>query len=245
VDRDLAFALRLADAADEITLRFFQTEDLRWETKADRTPVSVADSRVEETFRQIVKASRRSEGVHGEEFGDEGFDRKWIVDPIDGTAGYVRGVPIWATLIAYEVDGQVEVAVASAPALSRRWWAARGKGAFVNGRAIRVSDVSSLARAGVSATSTEVPGWGTLVARSGFSRRLGDFWQHCLVAEGALDVAVDGPYMQIWDYAAPSLIVQEAGGRFSTFRGEAPYPGSTSLSTNGLLHEQVMSLLLD
>jgi histidinol-phosphatase len=243
---DLRFALSLADAADAITVHRFRALDLRVETKPDRTPVSEADRAVEERLRQLVTQSGRGEGVHGEEFGDDGSDRTWIVDPIDGTTSYVRGVPIWGTLIALDVEGVITVGVASAPALGRRWWATRGGGAFADGHSIRVSAIERLEDAAVSTTSIRrVPdGWFEVVRRCWSNRGLGDFWQHCLVAEGALDVATDGPYMQLWDYSATKLIVEEAGGRYSTFAGDAPSPGSTALSTNGLLHGQAMTLLL-
>lgn len=245
LDSDLQFGFRLADAADAITLARFGASDLRVETKPDRSPVSEADRAVEHRLRAMVAESGRSEGVHGEEFGDDGTDTTWIVDPIDGTTSYIRGVPIWATLLALQREGDVVLGIASAPALRRRWWAVRGAGSFADGRQVRVSAISTLEDAAVSTTSARrMPeGWREVVRRAWSNRGLGDFWQHCLVAEGALDVATDGPYLHVWDYAATALIVEEAGGRFTTFDGSPPHDPSTALATNGLLHEQVMALL--
>ena len=240
---DLRFALELADAADSITLARFRATDLRVETKPDLTPVSEADRAVEETVRAMV-AHRPGESVLGEEFGDDGGAVRWIVDPIDGTKNYIRGVPVWATLLALERDGVVEVGVASAPALGRRWWAVRGGGSWANGERCRVSAVGQLADCIVSTTSANEmpPGWHDLAREAWTSRGFGDFWQHCLVAEGALDVATDES-LQLWDYAAVALIVEEAGGRCTTFEGEPPEPGASFLSSNGGLHEAAMALL--
>ena len=218
--------------------------DLRVETKPDLTPVSEADQAAEEAIRALVASSGRGEGVLGEEFGDDGGDAKWIVDPIDGTKNYVRGVPVWATLLALEREGTVEVSLVSAPALGRRWWAVRGEGAFANGDRCRVSSVAAVTDAVVSTTSQRgMPsGWATVLERAWANRGLSDFWQHCLVAEGALDVACD-PVMNLWDYAAVQLLVEEAGGRCTTFAGAAPTPGQSFVSTNGALHSDVVSLL--
>lgn len=243
---DLSFAHQMADAADAITLGRYRTLDLQVETKPDLTPVTEADTAAEEALRDLVATRRTGEGVLGEEGGDDGGDVRWIVDPIDGTRNYVRGVPIWATLIALEREGCLEAAIVSAPALGRRWWAARGEGAFAgNGsRRIRVSAVDRLENSVVSTTeSHEMPaGWGELASTAWTSRGLGDFWQHCLVAEGAVDIAAE-PSLQIWDYSAVQLIVQEAGGRCSTFDGRPPEPGGSFLSTNGALHETAMAVL--
>jgi histidinol-phosphatase len=242
---DLAFAHRLADAADAVTTARFRALDLRVDTKPDLTPVSEADRAAEEEVRALVAASGRGEGVYGEELGDDGGDVRWIVDPIDGTTNYVRGVPVWATLLALEREGEVCVSLVSAPELHRRWWAVRGEGAFANGGRCRVSSVARLEDAAVSTTSARrMPdGWRTIVQRAWSNRGLGDFWQHCLVAEGALEVATDGPYMQLWDYAPVRLLVEEAGGRCTTFEGEPPAIGGSFLSTNGVLHDEVVSLL--
>jgi len=244
VGPDLAFAHQLADAADAITLRRFRALDLRVETKPDLTPVTEADKTTEEAIRDLVAQGRPGEGVLGEEHGDDGGDVRWIVDPIDGTRNYVRGVPIWATLIALEREGRLDAAVVSAPALGRRWWAARGDGAFADGERIRVSAVERLEDCVASTTEWQEmpPGWGELALRSWASRGFGDFWQHCLVAEGAVDVAAE-PSLEIWDYSAVQLLVEEAGGRCSTFAGGAPVPGGSFLATNGPLHEAAASFL--
>jgi histidinol-phosphatase len=182
--------------------------------------------------------------VLGEEYGDDGGDVKWIVDPIDGTMNYVRGVPVWATLLALVREDEVVVSVVSAPALGRRWWAVRGEGAFADGVACHVSAVSRLEDAVVSVTSGRgMPaGWSNAVERAWASRGFGDFWQHCLVAEGAVDVACDA-VMKVWDYVPVQLVVEEAGGRCTTFAGDPPAEDASFLATNGRLHADVVSLL--
>jgi histidinol-phosphatase len=244
VTGDLRFAHELADAADAITLARFGALDLQVETKPDLTPVSEADRAAEEAVRRLIAASGRGEGVLGEELGDDGGDVKWIVDPIDGTANYVRGVPVWATLLALQRDGVVVVGLASAPALGRRWWAVRGQGSFVGGKPCRVSAVARVEDCSISTTSARrMPGgWGELVQRAWSNRGFGDFWQHCLVAEGAVDVACDS-VVKLWDYAAVQLIVEEAGGRCSTYDGSSPVPDGSFVSSNGALHDEVVSLL--
>jgi histidinol-phosphatase len=242
---DLDFAHRLADAADAITLGRFRALDLRVETKPDLTPVTEADKATEEAIRELVASNRPGEGVLGEEQGDDGGDVRWIVDPIDGTRNYVRGVPIWATLIALEREGRLDAAVVSAPALGRRWWAARGEGAYAAGERIRVSAVDRLEDCVASTTEwQEMPsGWEELASRAWVGRGFGDFWQHCLVAEGAVDIAAE-PSLQIWDYSAVQLLVEEAGGRCSTFAGGAPTPSGSFLATNGSLHAAASALLM-
>ena len=244
LDGDLRFAHRLADAADAVTLPRFRARDLHVETKPDLTPVSDADRAAEEAVRRLVAESSRDEGVLGEELGDDGSAERWIVDPIDGTTSYVRGVPVWATLLALERDGTVDVAVASAPALGRRWWASRGGGTFADGALCRVSAVSRIEDCAVSCTSARrmPPGWREIVRRAWSNRGLGDFWQHCLVAEGALDVGCDA-VVNMWDYAGVQLIVAEAGGRSTTFEGRDAHPLGSFVSSNGLLHEEVVALL--
>jgi len=244
VTGDLAFAHSLADIADALTLGRFRALDLRVDTKPDLTPVSEADRGAEEAVRAAVAASGRGEGVLGEEFGDDGGDARWIVDPIDGTTNYVRGVPVWATLLALEREGVVSVALISAPALARRWWAVRGEGSFAAGERCRVSAVARLEDAAVSTTSARsMPdGWRQIVARAWSNRGLGDFWQHCLVAEGSLDIACDS-VMHVWDYAPVQLIVEEAGGRCTTFNGGAPEELGSFVATNSLLHDEAVSLL--
>jgi len=241
---DLEFAHLLADAADAITTARFRALDLHVETKPDLTPVSEADRTAEEAIRALVASSGRGEGVLGEELGDDGGDVRWIVDPIDGTRNYVRGVPVWATLLALERDGEVVLGLVSAPKLHRRWWALRGEGAFANGEPCRVSALSRLEDASVSTTSARgMPaGWRAIVDRSWSNRGLGDFWQHCLIAEGALEVACDSR-LKLWDYAAVQLLVEEAGGRCTTFEGAPPAVDESFVATNRVLHGDVVSLL--
>jgi len=238
------FAHELADAADAITLGRFRALDLVVETKPDLTPVSEADRAAEEAIRGMVAARRAGEGVAGEELGDDGGEARWIVDPIDGTRNYVRGLPVWATLLALEREGRVEVGLVSAPALRRRWWAVRGEGAWTADGRLAVSRVARLEESVVSTTSPAAmpPGWSEVAARAWADRAFGDFWQHCLVAEGSIDVATDGS-LQLWDYAAVRLVVEEAGGRCTTFAGGPPGPGASFLATNGRLHAEVVELL--
>jgi histidinol-phosphatase len=244
VSRDLEFAHALADAADAITLARFRALDLRVDTKPDLTPVSEADRVAEEAVRSLVAASGRGEEVLGEEGGGPSSGARWIVDPIDGTKSYVRGVPVWATLLALEREGEVCCALVSAPALGRRWWAERGGGAFADGSPIRVSSVARLDDAMVSLTSPHgMPdGWHELASRAWAPRGWADFWQHCLVAEGAIDVGCD-PIVNLWDFAGNKLIIEEAGGRCSTFEGGPPAHGKSFVSTNGLVHDEVVALL--
>jgi histidinol-phosphatase len=248
VEADLRFAHELADAADAVTLAQFRSLDLRVEAKPDLTPVSEADRAAEDAVRALVAASGRVEGVFGEEAGSGGVDAaasaRWIVDPIDGTRNYVRGLPVWATLLALERDGMVEVGMVSAPALGRRWWAARGEGAWADGSRCRVSDVARVEDAVVSTTSVRAmpAGWGALAGRAWADRSFSDFWQHCLVAEGSIDVAAEEE-LQLWDYAAVELIVTEAGGRCTTFTGAAPAPGASFVASNGRLHDEAVAAL--
>jgi len=206
-DDDLAFALSLADDADAITLPRFRAHDLHVETKLDLTPVSEADRAVEAALRERLARERPGVPVLGEEEG--GDDRSgWILDPIDGTRNYTRGIPVWATMIAF-AD---RLAVVSAPALGRRWWAERGSGAFADGQPIRVSAIDRIEDATLLFALDRplpVPAWDAWHLRG-----LGDFWAHMLVAEGAAEVAVDAPGLAIWDTAAVAVIVEEAGGRF-------------------------------
>ena len=206
-DDDLAFALSLADDADTISMARFRATDLQVETKPDLTPVSEADRLVESTLRARIEQERPGEAVLGEEEGGEDASG-WIIDPIDGTRNYTRGIPVWATLIAFED----RVAVVSAPALGRRWWAARGRGAFANGQRIQVSAIDRLENATLLyALDRPVPerAWDAWHLR-GF----GDFWAHMLVAEGAAEVAVDAVGLTVWDTAPLGVILEEAGGRF-------------------------------
>ena len=247
---DLQLALALADAADAITMRAYQSDTLAVRTKADRTPVSEADEATERMLRERLAAERPGDGVVGEEFGTTGPSaRRWILDPIDGTKNYIRGVPVWATLIALEEAGVVTVGLISAPALGRRWWAARGEGAFANARRIHVSTTASLRDAFFSydsiTDSDKKESAGqllTLVRSCGRTRAFGDFWSHMLVAEGAIDVAFE-PTVALWDVAPIQVIVEEAGGRFTDLAGHARADGGSAIATNGLLHDQVLEIL--
>ena len=209
MSHDLAFALSLADDADAIALGRFRAADLRVETKPDLSPVTEADRRVEERLRDRIAAERPGERVLGEELGeDAGEGDRWIVDPIDGTRNYSRGIPVWATLLALED----RVAVVSAPALGLRWWATRGGGAFRNGVPIHVSAIERIEDATILfALDRPVP---ARAFDAWHLRGLGDFWAHMLVAEGSAELAVDAPGLAIWDTAAVAVIVEEAGGRF-------------------------------
>ncbi len=256
---DITLALELAGVADAITLSRFRAADLVVETKPDLTPVSEADRDVEQALRERLAADRPGDAVLGEEYGGSsdtvGSGRRWIVDPIDGTKGYVRGNASWATLLALEEDGEITTAVVSAPALGRRWWAACGSGAFGHdgltapARRLRVSAVRELADAQLSYGGIEE--WREtgrlqrlldLSARCWRSRGYGDFWSYMLVAEGALEIGLD-PTVSVWDLAAPMLIVQEAGGRFTDFAGQVTPGGGDAIATNGLVHEAVREIL--
>ncbi|GAB2499921.1 Histidinol-phosphatase [Corynebacterium atrinae] len=253
---DLALALELADLADALTLDRFEATDLRVDSKPDLTPVSDADLACEELLRTKLAASRPSDAILGEEFGgDVTFEgRQWIIDPIDGTKNFVRGVPVWATLIALLVDGRPVVGVISAPALTRRWYAAEESGAWrtFNGgspKKLSVSGVTQLSDASVSFSS--LAGWDERGLRDNFYslsektwrlRGFGDFFSYCLVAEGAVDIAAE-PEVSLWDLAPLAILVTEAGGRFTSLTGEDGPHGGDAVATNGLLHGAVLSTL--
>ena len=252
---DLSLAIALAGDADHISLDRFRAVDLVVTTKPDRTPVTDADQAVERGIRAGIEAARPSDSILGEEYGTQGdSNRQWIIDPIDGTANFLRGVPIWGTLISLAVDGVPVVGVVSAPALHKRWWAARGHGAWVQElggepRQIRVSGVSELAAASLSYNSLK--GWDdegrldTVVALSRAvwrSRAIGDMWAYRLLAEGSLDIV--GEYdLKPYDMAALIPIIEEAGGRFTSIDGEPGPWGGSALATNELLHDEVLALL--
>jgi histidinol-phosphatase len=249
VDADLAFALELAEVADEMTLPPFRAADFAVETKADLTPVTEVDRSVERALRERIERERPGDVVVGEEYGTAEGAVRWIVDPIDGTKNFVRGIPVWGTLIALEREGELVVGVASAPALGRRWWAARGAGAFVDGSPIHVSKIDRLGEAQLCFGG--INGWRRagkldpfldLAARCKRARGFGDFWMHMLVAEGSADIAVE-PEVLLWDLAAVKVIVEEAGGRFSDLAGEPMADGGSAVSTNRLLHDEVLSVL--
>jgi histidinol-phosphatase len=281
---DLALAHALADMADAITLDRYQAQDLVVTNKPDNTPVTDADRAVETAIREALATHRETDGLVGEEFGsDKGSSgRYWVIDPIDGTKNFMRGVPTWATLIALvQVDSlgneEVVVGIASAPALARRWAAAKGHGATVrfnsgasdisfgdtsgddfaydstvdfnvavnNEKKISVSKVSQLTDASIS--YSDFVGWGDrlepfqkMLANAWRTRGIGDFWSHMLVAEGAVDVAVE-PSLAVWDMAALDIIVREAGGTFTNTSGENGPFGGSGVSTNGSLHNAVIN----
>ncbi len=229
----------------------FRARDLVVETKPDLTPVSEADRAAESVLRARIEAEHPGDGVVGEEYGEtEGSGgRRWILDPIDGTKSYVRGIPAWGTLIALERDDEIVVGVVSAPALRRRWWASRGAGAFADGEPIRVSGVRSLEDALFCYTSMPPfaeHGLGdqfdALASRCWEARGFGDYWAHVLVAEGSADLAVE-PIMNLWDNAALQVIVEEAGGRFTDLEGRPRSDGGNAVTTNGLLHDAVLAAL--
>lgn len=233
---DLEYALALADDADALTMQRYRALDLQVESKADLTPVTEADRAVEQALRERI-ARERGEAVAGEEYGVEEAAVRWWLDPIDGTKQYARGLPIWATLVALERDGEIVAGVVSAPALGHRWWASRGGGAFLDGSPIHVSGVGELADAYVSTTSLRAfPQFAELANRVAVARTYTDFWQYVLVAEGRIEAASD-TVMNPWDINAPRLIVEEAGGRWT--EDERLY-----LATNGILHDTVRELLL-
>jgi histidinol-phosphatase len=251
---DMALALRLAEQADAQTMDRFGALDLRVDTKPDLTPVTDADQGVESMIRDVLSDERPDDVILGEEFGGTAVfaGRQWVVDPIDGTKNFVRGVPVWATLIALLDDGVPVVGVISAPAMGRRWWAGRGEGAFTSfggrSRRISVSGVEHIASASLT-YSDLTTGWDGL--RSRFLeltdevwrvRGYGDFWSYCLVAEGAVDVAVE-PEVKLWDLAALDILVREAGGAFTSLEGAAGPHGGSAVATNGLLHDAVLSKL--
>jgi histidinol-phosphatase len=250
LNADLQLALALADVADAITMKFFRSSALSIRTKSDRTPVSEADEATERALRDRLQRDRPDDGIVGEEFGTTGrTDRRWILDPIDGTKNYVRGVPVWGTLIALEENGRLTTGVVAAPALHRRWWASAGGGAFCNGARLSVSRVAALPEAIIGydeIADFDARGltekFTTLMRRCGRSRAFGDFWIHMLVAEGAMDIAVE-PQVALWDMAPVQLIVEEAGGRFTSLSGEPRADGGSSVSTNGFLHDLVLDAL--
>ncbi len=254
-DDDLRLAHVIADQVDSVTMSRFKAQDLRVETKPDLTPVSDADKTAEEIIRGQLSRARPRDAVHGEEMGDTGHGpRRWVVDPIDGTKNFVRGVPVWATLIGLLDGDQVVVGLVSAPALGRRWWAAQGSGAWTGkslaaASQLHVSQVDRLEDASLSYSS--LTGWeerGQLDAFLGLTRRTwrtrayGDFWSHVLVAEGAVDLSAE-PELALHDMAALVPIVTEAGGTFTSIRGVPGPFGGSALVSNGRLHQAALDVL--
>jgi histidinol-phosphatase len=261
VEPDLALALALAEQADAITAARFTANDLRVETKPDLTPVTDADRAVETALRRTLAAARPTDAVLGEEYGldpDTALTaRQWVIDPIDGTKNFVRGVPVWATLIALRIDTRTTVGVVSAPALGRRWWAAAGAGAWlatriggdVAPRRLAVSSVARLDDASLSYASLggwaahgRLPGLLELADAVWRTRAYGDFWSHVLVAEGAVDLSCE-PEVSLWDMAALDVLVTEAGGRFTDLAGRAGPAGGSALASNGVLHDRALAIL--
>ena len=255
VDDDLRLAHVVVDAVDGLTTSRFGALDLAVESKPDLTPVTDADRGAEDLVRAQLARTRPRDGVLGEERGATGGgSRQWVVDPIDGTKSFVRGVPVWATLLALLVDGEPVLGVVSAPALGRRWWAGTGTGAWTgrslsSARALRVSAVDDLADASLSYSS--LTGWEERDLLDPFldltrsvwrTRAYGDFWSHVLVAEGAVDVSCE-PELALHDMAALVPVVTEAGGRFTSLAGEDGPHGGSAVCTNGLLHERVLAAL--
>jgi histidinol-phosphatase len=255
---DLTLARALADIADAITLGRFRAHDLVVETKPDLTPVSEADRDVEQALRERLAVQRPGDSVFGEEYGGSTAPdsaRRWIVDPIDGTKSYVRGLPFWGTLIALEEEGEITVGVVSAPALSCRWWASRGGGAFARDslsgepRRLGVSAVGELADAQLCYGGLEE--WleaGRMDALLELGRHCwrtrgyGDFWSYMLVAEGSVEIGLD-PIVSLWDLAAGKVIVEEAGGRFTDLGGVATADGGDAIATNGRLHDAALAII--
>ncbi|HEY5978084.1 MAG TPA: inositol monophosphatase family protein [Microlunatus sp.] len=252
---DLRLAHLLADDADSITTNRFKALDLHVVAKPDLTPVSDADTAVEEAMRRTLGRARPRDAVHGEEMEDTGWGpRRWVIDPIDGTKNFVRGVPVWATLIALMINDEVAVGVVSAPALGRRWWASLGGGAYagkslMSATPCRVSDVAAVEDASLSYSS--IPGWVESGRGQQFvdlmrgcwrTRAYGDFWSYMLLAEGGVDIACE-PELALHDMAACSIVVTEAGGRFTDLDGIPGPRGANAVATNGRLHDVVLQQL--
>jgi histidinol-phosphatase len=256
VNADLTLALALADEADALSLSRFRAADLVVETKPDLTPVSEADRAVEQALRATLAAQRPADSILGEEYGTEGSsERQWILDPIDGTKNYVRGVPVWSTLIGLMNAGEVVVGVVSAPALGRRWWAARGEGAWASEphspepRRLQASRVRDIADASFSFSDSigwtergAAGGLQTLLTDTWRQRAYGDFWSHMMVAEGVVDIAAE-PQLETYDMAALIPIIEEAGGRITAYDGRPSLGGGSAVTTNGLLHNAVLAVL--
>ena len=247
LEQELRFAHEVADRAAEISMSFFLSE-FEVTQKADLSPVTEADLAVEAAVRELVAARFPGDAVTGEEHGEGSGDRVWIVDPIDGTKNFADGVPIWATLLALQVDGRTELGLASAPAMSERYEAVRGEGARWNGREIRVSE-RPLAQAFLLFSTVDdwlggarEEAFRALVRDTRRNRGFGEFWGHLLVARGAAEVMIE-PQLRIWDWAAIAAIVEEAGGRVTTFEGGPPWDGSSVLTTNGAVHDEVVRRL--
>lgn len=251
MNADLTFALGLADVADGMTLPAFRAGNFAVETKEDLTPVTEIDRAVERALRDRIERERPGEAVVGEEYGAEAGEVRWILDPIDGTKNFVRGIPVFGTLIALDRGGELTLGVASAPALGRRWWAAGGEGAFADGSPIHVSKVDDLAEAqlcfgGLSGwrKAGRLDAFLDLAGRCRRTRGFGDFWMHLMVAGGMAEIAIEND-LKPWDIAAVECIVSEAGGRMTAYDGAPAIPAGQALSTNGMLHDRMVRLLTD
>jgi histidinol-phosphatase len=250
---DEAFLLELAAVADAISMPRFEAQDFAIETKPDRTEVTIADRDTEAALTSLILERFPDHQVLGEEFGTKGSPEaawRWIIDPIDGTSNFTRGVPVWATLIAAEFRGVLQASMVSCPALSRRWWALKGEGAKLNGKPLAVSKVADLQHAFISYSDGHWPSTphahlrsnlDVLLQQCGRQRCFGDFWQHMLVAEGAIDIALE-PIVSLWDLAAVQLVVEEAGGMFTSLQGVPRADQGSALSTNGRLHPDVLEV---
>jgi histidinol-phosphatase len=252
-EADLDLAIELADIADKISLERFRALDLHVESKPDRSPVTDADRSVEQALKKVLAEKAPNDALIGEEYGNTGSaSRTWIIDPIDGTANYLRGVPVWATLIALAIDGKPVVSVVSAPAMGRRWWAAPDSGAFtkdIDGstRPLKVSAISQLENASLSYNNLQL--WdqaGKLPELTKLSRKIwrtrayGDFWSYMLLAEGSVDIVAEHD-LKIYDIAALVPIVEQAGGKFTALDGPLTADTSSVLATNGKLHQEVQN----
>ena len=247
---DLRLAHVLADDADALSTSRYKALDLHVMTKPDLTPVTDADQTVEEGIRRTLSRARPRDAVYGEEQGTTGHGQRcWVVDPIDGTKNFVRGVPVWATLLALSDGDRMVVGVVSAPALGKRWWAARGSGSWTSDpdgsvRPCRVSQVAQLGDAFLSYSSAAdwQDGFDRLLSGVWRTRAFGDFWSHVLVAEGAVDLSGE-PEVSLWDVAPLQVIVEEAGGRYTDLGGQARTDTGSILCSNGLLHDAALALL--
>jgi histidinol-phosphatase len=249
-EHELAFAAGLADRASDIAMGLFLGDGLEVRHKADRTVVTQADTSIETMIREQVAAAFPDDHVLGEEEGggERAEGRVWIVDPIDATANFARGIPIWATLIALQVDGELVLGLVNAPAIGERYEAVRGSGARMNGRAIAVSAVAGLDRAQIFHAGLEAwpverrPHAVSTLESAARTRGFGDFWGHALVARGAGEAMIE-PELNIWDYAAVQVVVEEAGGRVTQLDGSAPRHLGSVVSSNGVLHDEILAAL--
>jgi histidinol-phosphatase len=250
----LAFALEACDVADRLALEHFR-RDLDLERKPDRSFVTIADQGIEREIRSRIEARYPDHGLFGEEYGtvEGAAPTRWFIDPIDGTHNYIRGVPLFGTLLAVEHEGEIQVGVISAPALRERWYAYRGGGAWSRGldgeRRIRVSRVASIEDAQIlygsrreNVASGVMPGFDALIDVAWRARGFGDFWGYTLLAEGAAEAMLE-TLMKPWDLAAPQIVIEEAGGRVTDAFGERRIDATSFVATNGLLHDEILRRL--